>query len=109
MAHAGTVLVVDDDEISRQLLEGLLALENYKMLYAKDGVEALEIAHRTSPDVVLLDVVMPRMDGFEVCRKLRATPSLRQVPILLITGLEGRDSRLRGLEAGADEFINKPF
>src|SRR6185503_6672559 len=63
---------------------------------------------RNSPDVVLLDVVMPGLDGFEVCRQLGANPALRQVPIVLLTALEGRDSRLRGLAAGADEFLNKP-
>ena len=108
MPRSSTVLVVDDDEVSRQLLQTLLRQENYTALFAKNGVEALEIAARISPDVVLLDIVMPQLDGFEVCAQLRANAALRHVPIVLLTGLEGRDSRLRGLAAGADEFLNKP-
>ena len=108
MLSASTVLVVDDDEISRTLLQGLLASEGYTVLFAKNGVQALDLAARISPDVVLLDIVMPELDGFEVCRKLRADPALRQIPIIVLTSLEGRDSRLRGLSAGADEFLTKP-
>ncbi|MBI4626291.1 MAG: response regulator, partial [Verrucomicrobia bacterium] len=108
MSGSSTVLVVDDDEASRQLLCGVLATENYTVLLAEDGTQALQIAARTPPDVVVLDVLMPGLDGFEVCRQLRANPVLRQVPIILLTALEGRGSRLRGLAAGADEFLNKP-
>lgn len=109
MPSTRTVLVVDDDELTRQLLESLLEMEGgYRLMFAKDGGEALELAATTPPDVVLLDILMPGIDGFEVCRHLRANPVLRQVPIVLLTGLEGRASRLKGLEAGADEFLNKP-
>jgi two-component system cell cycle sensor histidine kinase/response regulator CckA len=109
MSSTRTVLVVDDDALTRQLLESLLEMEgDYRLMFAHDGSEALELAASTPPDVILLDIVMPGIDGFEVCRQLRANPSLRQVPIILLTGLEGRASRLRGLEAGADEFLNKP-
>ena len=102
------MLVVDDDEVSRTLLHGLLSTEGYTVIFAKNGVQALDLAKRISPDLILLDVVMPELDGFEVCRRLRADPVLRQVPIILLTALEGRDSRLRGLSAGADEFLTKP-
>jgi two-component system, cell cycle sensor histidine kinase and response regulator CckA len=108
MPSPSTVLVVDDDELSRALLYKLLAMENYTVILAKTGAQALEIATRITPDVVLLDVVMPDLDGFEVCRKIRANPALRQIPIILLTALEGRGSRLRGLAAGADEFLSKP-
>jgi two-component system cell cycle sensor histidine kinase/response regulator CckA len=108
MLVPSTVLVVDDDEISRDLLQGLLATEGYTVLFAKNGIQALELAARISPDVVLLDIVMPDLDGFEVCRQLRSNPALRQIPIIMLTSLEGRGSRLRGLEAGADEFLTKP-
>ncbi len=108
MSSSRTVLVVDDDIVSRELLRGLLSTEEYSVLFAENGTQALELAARNSPDVVLLDVVMPGLDGFEVCRQLRANPALRQIPIVLLTALEGRDSRLRGLAAGADEFLNKP-
>ncbi len=108
MPKASTVLVVDDDQVSRELLQSLLASEGYAVLFAKSGFQALELAKRILPDVVLLDIVMPDLDGFEVCRKLRADPALRQIPIILLTALEGRSSRLRGLAAGADEFLTKP-
>ncbi|MDO8539101.1 MAG: response regulator [Opitutaceae bacterium] len=109
MATSSTVLVVDDDDVSRQLLRSLLATDGYTVVFAENGVQALEAARRTPPDVVLLDIVMPELDGFEVCRQLRANPILHQVPIILLTALEGRATRLRGLAAGADEFLNKPF
>jgi two-component system, cell cycle sensor histidine kinase and response regulator CckA len=108
MPSSSTVLVVDDDAISRQLIENLVAQEGFTVVSATNGREALEFATRYSPDVVLLDVVMPDVDGFEVCRQLRADPALGQIPIILLTGLEGRHSRLRGLTAGADEFLTKP-
>jgi two-component system cell cycle sensor histidine kinase/response regulator CckA len=108
MLNASTVLVVEDEEVSRELIQGLLATEGYTVLFAKNGVQALEIATRISPDVVLLDIVMPELDGFEVCRQLRSNPALRQIPIVMLTSLEGRGSRLRGLAAGADEFLTKP-
>ena len=109
MQSSRTVLVVDDEELTRQMLSSLLETEEgYRVMFAENGAQALELAARTLPDVVLLDVVMPGIDGYEVCRQLRANPALRHVPIILLTGLEGRNSRLRGLEAGADEFLNKP-
>ena len=108
MLNPSTVLVVDDDVISRNLLQGLLATEGYTVLFAKNGFQALELAARISPDVVLLDIIMPELDGFEVCRQLRSNPALRQIPIIMLTSLDGRDARLRGLEAGADEFLTKP-
>lgn len=108
MPTPSTVLVVDDDELSRQYLHGLLAAENYSVLLANSGAEALQIAARALPDLVLLDIIMEGMDGFEVCRQLRANPELFQVPIVMLTSLEGRAAQLRGLEAGADEFLHKP-
>ena len=108
MPGSSTVLVVDDDEMSRQVLDNLLKQENYTALFAKNGVEALDIAARIAPDVVLLDILMPQLDGFEVCRQMRSNPALRHVPIVVLTSLDGRDSRLRGLASGADEFLNKP-
>ncbi len=106
--RSSTVLIVDDDEVGRKLLEGLLAREDYTVVAAQDGREALDLAARVSPDVVLLDVVMPEVDGFEVCRQLRSNPSLREIPIILLTALDSRGARLRGLAAGADEFLTKP-
>ena len=109
METTRTVLVVDDDEMTRLILRVLLEKEpGHRILFAENGDDALAIASLTPPDVVLLDIVMPGLDGFDVCRHLRAHPVLRHVPIILLTGLAGREFRLRGLEAGADEFLNKP-
>lgn len=109
MEHTGTILIVDDEPVGRETLEGLLASPHYQLVFASSGTEALSHAQTISPDLVLLDVMMPGMDGFEVCRRLRASPPLSEVPILLVTALDDRDSRLEGIAAGADDFITKPF
>lgn len=108
MQMIGTILIVDDEPFVRATIEALLG-RDYRLVCADDGPTALEIAQNLTPDVILLDVMMPGMDGFEVCRRLRATPALAAAPIILITALDDRNSRLRGIEAGADEFITKPF
>jgi PAS domain S-box-containing protein len=104
-----TVLVIDDMDAGADPLSALLRSEGYAVVRARSGPEALELAGIQPPDVVLLDVMMPVMDGFEVCRRLRATPGVETVPILMLTALGDRDSRLRGLDAGADHFLTKPF
>jgi two-component system cell cycle response regulator len=109
MTHTSTILVVDDEAGARDTLEALLFREGYNLAFTSSGPEALKRAAELTPDVILLDVMMPGMDGFEVCWRLRADPLLAQVPILLITALDDRDSRLRGIEAGADDFVSKPF
>lgn len=102
-----TLLVVDDEPKALILLRHLAEPEGHRVLTAERGADAL--AQREHPDVILLDVMMPEMDGFEVCRRLRADPALATVPIILLTALDDRESRLHGLEAGADDFITKPF
>lgn len=109
MNSTSTILVVDDDAKGRQLLNNLLTGENYQVVLAEHGAEALMLAHELRPDVILLDVMMPELDGFEVCRRLRQDENLCHVPILLLTALDDRESRLQGLDAGADDFISKPF
>ncbi|MFZ5508492.1 MAG: putative bifunctional diguanylate cyclase/phosphodiesterase [Pseudomonadota bacterium] len=104
-----TVLIADDEPLGRKILEALLAPEGYRLAFAADGVSALEQARALLPDVVLLDVMMPGLDGIEVCRRLRADPELADVPILLVTALQRADSRLAGIEAGADDFVSKPY
>jgi two-component system cell cycle response regulator len=103
------ILVVDDIEANVRLLEAKLSAEYYDVLSATDGVTALAMAAAEKPDIILLDVMMPGMDGFNVCRRLKEDPSTRHIPIVLVTALDGRSDRIAGLEAGADEFLTKPI
>lgn len=109
MPHKGTVLIVDDEPESVQLLKRVLSGGNYQLFFATTGSEALSQAKATNPDVILLDVMLPNVNGFEICRRLRADPVLAEVPIIMITALDASDARLQGFQAGADEFISKPF
>ena len=109
MPEKSTILIVDDELISRYTVEALLAAEGYNLVFAKNGKEALEKAREFIPDLMLLDVMMPDMDGFEVCQHLRNDKRLAELPIVIVTALDDRDSRLRGLEVGADDFMSKPF
>ena len=103
------ILVVDDIEANIRLLEAKLTAEYYEVLTASDGPTALAIAAREKPDIVLLDVMMPGMDGFQVCRRLKDDPETRHIPVVLVTALDGRADRISCLEAGADEFLTKPI
>ena len=103
------VLIVDDLPVARNTIAALLAKEPYDLAFANDGYDGLEKAQALTPDVILLDVMMPGIDGYEVCRRLRRAPRLSEVPIVMLTALDDRDSRLAGIEAGADDFISKPF
>ena len=109
MSLLPTLLLVDDLAANRNTLAELLGTEHYVMVQAASGAEALARAAENPPDMVLLDVLMPAMDGLEVCRRLRADARLSEVPIILLTALDDRPSRLAGIEAGADDFISKPF
>ncbi|MDM8530617.1 response regulator [Anaerolineales bacterium HSG25] len=108
MLCQSTILVVDDETVAHKILNGLLVNEGYHLIFAHSGQEALTKASLILPDLVLLDVMMPGMDGFAVCRALRNDSVLAEVPIVMITSLDDRRSRLKGIEAGADDFINKP-
>jgi two-component system cell cycle response regulator len=103
------ILVVDDVEANVRLLEAKLTLEYYEVLAAGDGSSALQVAHDERPDIILLDVMMPGMDGFETCRRLKADPVTRHIPVVLVTALDGREDKLKGLDAGADDFVTKPI
>ncbi|HAK63572.1 MAG TPA: PleD family two-component system response regulator, partial [Alphaproteobacteria bacterium] len=103
------VLVVDDVPANVKLLEAKLSAEYYHVLTATNGQMALEIAEAEMPDIILLDVMMPVMDGFTVCRKLKANSRLHHIPVVMITALDQPSDRVEGLLAGADDFISKPI
>jgi two-component system cell cycle response regulator len=103
------ILIVDDEPHGQKTLESLLIGRGYQLIFASEGQEAYTQALTHMPDLILLDVMMPVMDGYEVCRRLRANPAVAEVPVLMITALDDMASRLQGLEAGADDFITKPF
>ncbi len=103
------ILVVDDLAPNRNLLEVKLAAEYYDVLTASSGEEALEIAETERLDLILMDAMMPGMDGFEACNRIKSNPALYHVPVVMVTALEEAKDRIRGLEAGADDFITKPI
>lgn len=102
------VLVVDDVPANVRLLEARLSAEYFDVLTATSGTEALAICERAECDIVLLDVMMPDLDGFEVCRQLKRNPSTHHIPVVIVTALDHPSDRVRGLEAGADDFLTKP-
>ncbi len=104
--HMTSILVVDDEPAVLKVLVTRLKLAGYQVLEAKDGEEALEIFHRESPDLIVLDVMLPKMDGFAVCRRIRAESV---VPIIFLTALEAISERVAGLDLGADDYLSKPF
>lgn len=104
-----TILCVDDDPLNRRLLEAILVPRGYAPVMAENGMEALEIIREGRIDIVLLDVMMPKMDGFEVCRRIKADERYRTIPVVMITGHSAREKRIMGIEAGAEDFISKPF
>src|SRR5215510_2535926 len=102
------ILVVDDVVANVKLMEARLTAEYFDVLTAMSGSEALAICDRAQCDIVLLDVMMPEMDGFEVCRRLKANPKTHNIPVIMVTALDQPSDRVRGLEAGADDFLTKP-
>ena len=107
-ARKGTILVADDNEVNRELLSDLLATEGYQVVHAVDGQQALEQLSSGSIDVVLLDVVMPRRNGFETCRAVKSRPETRLIPVVLLTSLNSDSDRIHGIMCGADDFLSKP-
>ena len=103
------ILLVDDDPTNLFLLEELLLCEGYVPVLAESGTEALEIAATSKPDLILLDIMMPKMDGFEVCRRLREDERLNTIPVVFLTALDDDHSRLRGLEMMGDDYLTKPI
>ncbi len=109
LSKAIKILVVDDEAVGRHLLEAILIPEGYDVIFGENGHQAIEVATSLLPDVILCDVMMPKMDGYEVCRALRENSETVHIPIFLITALDDRDSRIKGIDAGADDYISKPF
>lgn len=106
---APRILLVDDEPAPRAGLEILLRREGYEVLAVGDGASALEHCAEFRPDLVLLDIVMPGLDGFEICRRIKAAPETRLTPVVLITGLSAVGDRIQGINAGADDFLSKPI
>jgi sigma-B regulation protein RsbU (phosphoserine phosphatase) len=103
------ILVVDDDEINIKILQIQLEAKGYVVLTATSGIAALELVESNPPDLILLDIQMPRMDGFEVCQRIRAEVSTQFVPVVMVTALKDTADRIHAIQAGADDFISKPF
>src|SRR5688572_15039592 len=102
------ILVVDDIPANVKLLEARLLAEYFDVLTAENGYECLDICSKVSVDVILLDIMMPGMDGFEVCEKLKSSPKTAHIPVVMVTALDQPADRVRGLRAGADDFLTKP-
>src|SRR5688572_21894517 len=102
------ILVVDDVPMNVRLLQDVLTVKNYDVVTASSGLEALERIRSEKPDLVLLDVMMPGMTGYEVCQVIRADAAIRMLPVVLVTALDPSE-RIKGLDAGADDFLTKPI
>jgi DNA-binding response OmpR family regulator len=109
MKQPERILVVDDNETNRDILEARLTANGYEVLHAADGEEALAMATRHRPDLILLDIMMPKVDGIEVCRRIKADADLSFTPIILVTAKADSKDVVNGLDAGADEYLTKPI
>src|SRR3989338_4579294 len=107
--RARRILCVDDEDFNLDLLEALLTPHGYETYTALNGKEALDVLAAQSVDLVLLDINMPVMNGHEVCRRIKADPQLAHVPVIMITSLDSKENKMKGMESGAEEFLSKPF
>ena len=104
----GTILVADDQASNRELFSELLTVQGFRVVTASDGLEALDQLGRVATDLVLLDVMMPQLNGFKVCEKIKANPDTYLIPVILVTGLSDKENRIEGIRAGADDFLTRP-
>jgi DNA-binding response OmpR family regulator len=105
----GKVLVVDDEEYIQHILNFSFGAEGYEVVTAMDGEEALKKAKAEKPDIIVLDIMMPKMDGYEACKKLKADPQTKTIPVILLTAKGREADRKLGNQAGADDYVVKPF
>ncbi len=103
------VLIVDDEVPNLELVEAIVNQEGYEAILAMDGEAALQIVHERHPDLVLMDIVMPKMNGIEACRRIKTNPLTYSIPVVIITAFNSTDERIRAVKAGADDFVSKPF
>ena len=103
------ILAVDDDPVTLKLVAVTLTRAGYEVLTAKDGKEALARVEGIQPDLIILDVMMPGLDGYEVCRRLRGMPSTAAIPIMMLTATSSLENKIAGFEAGSDDYMVKPF
>jgi adenylate cyclase len=109
VSTGGRILVVDDTPVNLKLLADLLTAKGYSIVTAASGAEALEKINGAVPDIVLLDVMMPGMSGYDVCRKIRENPATAMLPVVMVTALDPGQERVKGIDAGADDFLSKPI
>lgn len=103
------VLIVDDEAVNLELVEALIATEGYQILQATDGQMAVKMVQEGRPDIVIMDIVMPRMNGIEACRKIKTNPLSYAIPVIIVTALNSQEDRIKAIQAGADDFVSKPF
>jgi DNA-binding response OmpR family regulator len=104
-----TILVIEDDDIVAQTIEHCLRRENFRVILAQTGIEGLQLARRHQPNLVVLDIIMPGMDGLTVCRQMRQDPTIEDTPVLMLTAKSSDEDKVNGFLAGADDYLSKPF
>jgi len=108
MSKSNRILIAEDDEMVRRIIKEVLQ-DDYELYFAENGSEALQLANEHKPDLLLLDIMMPEKNGFEVCRELRKDEEMQKLIVIMVTALSDKDSEKMGLKAGADDFLTKPF
>jgi len=103
------VLIVDDERANLELMEAMVTQEGYQAILTMDGEKALQMVQESRPDIIMMDVVMPKMNGIEACRKIKTNPMSYAIPVIIVTALNATEEKIKAIQAGADDFISKPF